>query len=500
MNKLYYMIWGRILIVFLLILLMFCSGPQDEAPKILARIGDRVITVDEFKIRAELTPRPFYCRANTEQHKIIALNSIIAEKLFALEEGEQSELLSRKNFRAYIKGKKEQYMREELFNRIAREPVILDSTEINQTMQLAGFIYRVEYYNINKEYANIVRDKFAAEPGSEAAIFDAIDLTEKFPQKTIKFKDPDHPVIHQALYSEKLQTNDVIGPLKLQDNHFIVMKIKKVLYSPALSESQSIDRKRFVKERLVERKSNELWNKYITDVMRGKAIEFVPQTTIKMAELYSKKDRPNEQQEQMVLNNSEEKQTNPSMDDLNDNDVLLAAPFFKMDNKVWTVAEFRELLLSHPLVFRQPEIAPDEYLQQFKLAIVDLLRDYYLNREAYAKSIDKSEKMKRNVEMWQDSYAAKFHRENYLKSLALGENFDKSRMSGTYTYIDEYADSLQKKYGHLVEINMDELNKIELTATDMFSIQQFVPYPLPVPAFPKLCIDDKLDFGKQIKN
>jgi len=498
MNKLYYIIYSRFLSVALILFFVFCSGPKDTPQNILVRIGDRVISVNEFKNRAELTPRPFYCRANTEQHKIIALNSIIAEKLFALEEGDQSELLFRKNFRAYINGKKEQYMREELFNRIAREPVILDSTEINQTMQLAGFIYRVEYYNMNKEYANIVRDKFAAEPGSAAAIFETIDFTEVAPEKTIEFKDPDHPVIHQALYSEELAPNDVIGPLKLQDNQFIVMKIKNVLYSPALSESESIDRKRFVKERLVERKSNKLWNNYITDVMRNKAIEFVPQTTIKMAELYSMKDQPNDQQEQMVMNNTEEKQTNLSMDDLADNDVLMGAPFFKMDNKVWTVSEFRELLLSHPLVFRTPTIAPDEYLQQFKLAIVDLMRDYYLNKEAYAKSIDKSENVIRNVEMWQDSYVAKFHRERYLKSLALGEDFDKNRMSGTYTYIDEYADSLQKKYSNLIEINMHEFNKIQLTATDMFSIQQFVPYPLPVPAFPKLCVDDKLDFGSRI--
>ncbi|MBN2410236.1 hypothetical protein JXQ31_01005 [candidate division KSB1 bacterium] len=500
MNNLYQKILNRFLSVACFLFFVFCSGPKDTQQKVLVSIGDRVITVEEFKNRTELTPRPFYCRNNTERHKIIALNSLIAEKLFALEEGEKSELLSRKYFRAYIKGKKEQYMREELFDRIAREPVVLDSAEINKTMQLAGFIYRVEYYQINKEYANIICEKIAASPGSATVVFDALDFTETAPQKTVKFKDPDHSVIHQALYSEKLQANDVIGPLKLQDNQYIVMKIKNVLYSPALSESEAVDRMRFVKERLVERKSIELWNNYIMEVMRNKDIEFVPQTTLKMAELYSMKDLPNDQQEQMVMKKIEDKQTNLSLDDLAINEVLMGAPFFKMDNKVWTVAEFRELLLSHPLVFRKPTITPDEYLQQFKLAIVDLMRDHYLNQEAYAKGIDKLENIKRNVEMWQDSYVAKLHREQYLKSLALSEDFDKTRMSGTYTYIDEYADSMQKKYSRLIEINMEKFNKIELTQTDMFSIQKFVPYPLPVPPFPKLCVDDKLDYVKHVKN
>jgi hypothetical protein len=482
-------------LIIIILLTSFCSSSREESKIILATIGDRVITVDEFVNRSELTPRPFYCRSNTDEHKIIALNSIIAEKLFALEAGDNSEVLSKKMFQAYIKGKKEQYMREKLFKQIAREPVRLDESEINETFKLAGIVYDVEFYNLSKKFAEKFNEKLAEEPDSAASIFNSIDLTETVPKKTIEYRDPDHPLIHHSLYSKMSNPGEVIGPLKLQDNHYIVMKIAKVTYSPSMSQTETLDRKRFVKEKLLKYKSIIRWDNYISKVMKGKKIEFIPQTTVKMAELYSMKDLPNDRQEEMIMKKLGEDKTNLSLEDLSDKDDLMRAPFFKINDQIWTVAEFRELLLSHPLVFRDPDYSKDEYLEQFRLAVADLIRDHYLTKESYKKSIDKSEYVKRNIAMWQDSYVAKYHREKYLESLSQSDHFDQERMKGTYTYIDEYTDSLQGKYSHLIEINIDEFEKIQLTQTDMFSVQQFVPYPLPVPSFPQLCVDEMLDYG-----
>jgi len=499
-NKAIPTIYSRIFVVLSLSLFLFCSGPKDKQPKVLARIGDRVITVDEFLQRSELTPRPFYCRGNTEKDKIIALNSLIAEKLFALEDGEESEMLARPTFLAYLKGRKEQYMREELYKKIAVQPVRLDSIEVRKTLQLAGLVYDVNFYTIKKnEIAKGLQEKLLNAPDSAAKIFDAIDVGRPAPVKTIKFKDPEHPAIHQALYSKKLDAGTVVGPLKVAENDYLIFKVKRVSYSPGLSETEMLDRKRFVKERLTERESNEGWNQFTAKILKDKDIHFVPQTTIKLAQLYAESKKPDSRQKNIEINELGEQQVYLDFSSLADSDALLKAPFFKIGDKVWTVAEFRELLLSHPLVFRMPQITPDAYLEQFKLAVVDLIRDFYITQEAYKRSIDASETVKRNVEVWQDSYVALFHREKYLKALAQSKDFDAKRMRGVYTYIDEYADSLQKKYSPVIEINYDELEKTELTKTDLFSIRQFAPYPLVVPAFPQLCIDEKLDYGRIIK-
>ena len=64
-----------------------CSRPEPTIPqeKILAEIGGRIITTDEFIRRSEYTIRPPYCRQDNYIHRKIVLNSLIAEKLLALE-------------------------------------------------------------------------------------------------------------------------------------------------------------------------------------------------------------------------------------------------------------------------------------------------------------------------------------------------------------------------------------------------------------------------------
>ncbi|HMA62525.1 MAG TPA: hypothetical protein VKP78_07735, partial [bacterium] len=70
-----------------LIIFLGCSQEEIEEPEfeVLAKVGDRFITVDEFIKRAEYTIRPPYCKNDYGMSKKIILNSLIAEKLLAKE-------------------------------------------------------------------------------------------------------------------------------------------------------------------------------------------------------------------------------------------------------------------------------------------------------------------------------------------------------------------------------------------------------------------------------
>ena len=72
-------------------------------------IGEKEITVSDFLKRAEYSPRPLYCRGNTNLDKRIILNTLIGEKLFSMELnlGYLPE-----NVGAYLKGRKKQKIRE----------------------------------------------------------------------------------------------------------------------------------------------------------------------------------------------------------------------------------------------------------------------------------------------------------------------------------------------------------------------------------------------------
>ncbi|SVB94882.1 uncharacterized protein METZ01_LOCUS247736, partial [marine metagenome] len=96
---------------------------------IIAKVRDKIITVNEFIKRAEYTVRPAYCRGDNNIHKKIILNSLIGEKLLSLE---AIDISLSPHLVKYLKGRKEQAMRELLFYEkghkdIQIPPEILDS-------------------------------------------------------------------------------------------------------------------------------------------------------------------------------------------------------------------------------------------------------------------------------------------------------------------------------------------------------------------------------------
>ncbi len=81
------------------------------------------------------------------------------EKLFVLEHGQDSKLAQNENFANYLKGVKEQKMREQLFYEKAYNTVQLDSNEIAKRMTLSQREYDLEFYSIkNDSIARALRD------------------------------------------------------------------------------------------------------------------------------------------------------------------------------------------------------------------------------------------------------------------------------------------------------------------------------------------------------
>jgi hypothetical protein len=477
----------RLSVILLLGVLISCSEEKQE--NIVAKIGEREISVDEFLNRSELTPRPFYCRSDSEQDKIIILNTLITEKLFALEGQSKSTLLDKHMFKAYIKGRKEQYMREELFNQMAVKESELDSVDISEAFKLAGLVYDVDFYRLGTEKGLSLQKDLEANPGSEDSVFNALSDLEQTPRHTVHFIDPEFPSLHHTLYSKKWSKGEIIGPIRLRETQYMVLRIKNVLYDPAISQTEIVDRRKRVKEKLVEKQTNQRWNQFTASLMKGKKIQFIPDITKKVAQLwihnFMKDDRI------IQVEGSSDKQYGQFVQEV---DLLSAETMFKVNNDIWTVADFKNALLSHPLIFRKADLAPSEYLQQFRLAVADLVQDIFITKEAYAQGIDNIKTIKNKVAMWEDAYLALEHRENIIA--AHRDNKEEGEQNRNYhKLIEPYIDNLKNKYKGRIEINMELLNKIKLTNTDFISAQQFVPYQQIVPAFPFLTRDDQLGFG-----
>ena len=116
---------------------------------VLAQVGNKIITKQDFIRRAEYTIRPDYCRQSNYIHKKIILNSLIAEKLTALEmEDKDDKLLRSKNFHYFLQGRKEQAMRKLYYYDNFYNKVSVPDSLIKKRFKVAGRTVDISYISL----------------------------------------------------------------------------------------------------------------------------------------------------------------------------------------------------------------------------------------------------------------------------------------------------------------------------------------------------------------
>jgi len=472
---------------------VMCSKEQEKEDIIL-KVGDKKVTTKEYRYRAELTPHPSY----PELEKTF-LNNLIMEKIFALE-GEESELRQNKNFQAYIKGVKEQEMRKQLFYEKAFNPVKLDTNEIKQQYRNSLRVYDVEFYTFHRdEIAERVQAELQARPDSAVSVFNSIWKDEKRPTKTVKYRDPDNLNIHETLFDTLHDVNEVMGPIKLESNKWIFMKVADWRDEPIIGGEEVARRWNQVKEKMTMNKATRAWHKYMYEVMKDKDIEFNKDTFLKLADLsFDLEMANNEAEEQDVLNRfSQQEDSTLTISDLPNEEAILQAPFFTIDGVTWTVGEFRAAVASHPLVYRNRTTDRNQFYHEFKVAVADLMRDHYLTKEAYKIDLDKDIEVQRVASMWEDALVGMYERDQALKRIAstLPDTLKVGRQYQLSQKFESFMDSLRVEYSNEIKVNYATYDSLEINDVPMFVMQQQVPYPVVVPNWPVYTNRKEVDFN-----
>ena len=172
---------------------------------------------------------------------------------------------------------------------------------------------------------------------------------------------------------------------------------------------------------------------------------------------------------------------------------LGSAVLLEHDGKKWIINEIMDLIRSHPLVFRNKNIQPENFIQELKLAVADLIRDWHITQKAYELGYDQHEIVIQNQLKWED----------YVKSKVMEFEMRNAGHDSHNTLLPsermmKTVDSLQKKYSNRIKINTDMFEKLELTQIDMFAFLTNDAYPIAEPSFPILTKDHILDYGSQI--
>ena len=121
---------------------------QISEEVVLARVGHEVITIQDFIRRAEYAIRPDYCRQDNYIHKKIVLNSLIGEKLTALEQEKYAIETEDDNLDSYFKGRKEQAMRQLFYAKEFYSKVTIPDQEASEAFKLAGRRVKLKFLNL----------------------------------------------------------------------------------------------------------------------------------------------------------------------------------------------------------------------------------------------------------------------------------------------------------------------------------------------------------------
>ncbi|MFA4838136.1 MAG: peptidylprolyl isomerase [Candidatus Neomarinimicrobiota bacterium] len=473
--------------------------PESEP---LAIVGDRVVTVDEFVRRAEYTIRPPYCRGDNYIHKKIILNSLIAEKLFALEADTTNELCRNPEFQRYIQGRREQAMRQTLFYQIGYQKTKVTEKDVRQYYRNAGRKYRVRFVTFNDRQSAIVAvKKFKNNSAGMGSLSQLTEVGKSPGSREISFSDESEPAIHEALFAKSLKKNQIIGPIQTEDKRFLVIQVDGWTDRVVITDTEIQKRWNDVKGRVTENRAQSRFVTHVRKLMSGKQIVFEETTLMRLSTLLSPmylKDMEEKKEELSSALWRREVEEKQNVGIAAEMERLRSQPFFTIDGKTWTVEEFETALESHPLVFRKRKFDKKEFPKQFQLAIVDLIRDSYVTADAYRRRLDKEPSVCRYEEMWRDNLISLYEKQRYLEKSHAENISAKDYQPIIDRYLNPYVDSLQAKYSDRIRIDMDAFEKIRLSRIDVVAYQKNVPYPILVPHFPLVTTDVKLNYGQKM--
>ncbi len=482
----------------ILFLLTFCNKETVEQPqeKILVNINDEVtISVNEFLRRAEYTIRPSYCKSNSYIHKKIILNSLIAEKLLALEAGKHNPLTENENYQLFIKGRMEQSMRQWMHNIEATKNTRPDSSQIKKYYKFAGREYKITYFTVDDSITlKKSWKKFQENNLSFETFYQHVFGDTTIPTRKITWGNQEHEKILEALYSGNVSNGQVLHPIAMNKNDYLLIKITGWTDNKAITAQQIQDRLKKVNETLSQIETAAKWKKIVGEIMSGKTLDFNKDIFSRMSKLFFQKYFRSSEEKRKLVNQkiwNLETENTRSLDQ-KELDEISNYPFFSIEGQTWTVEDFNKLLISHPLVYRNKKMQSGEFAKEFRLAIADLMRDYYVTQSAYRKGYDQVNVVQRNVNMWSDAILASYQKEKYLSTLDkdLGNNL--IRIIGSH--LNKYVDSLQTKYDKKIKLDIDEFEKIQFATIDMLVKQKKQPFQYIVPSFPVLTTDHLIDY------
>ncbi len=482
-------------------LFLACSNTENITREIiLAKVGDKTISVNEFIRRAEYTTRPAWCGSDNYIHRKVVLNALIAEKMLALEAGESAALLENPDVKHYLKGRREQAMRQVHFNETALKKIEPDSSELQIAYLNGERTYNLSIIPLNEELALRIGTDLKNGRTTFSALQEEYEAATKKENKIqeFSFNTPFNDEVFKVLFLTEVRDGQIIGPLKTGEGSFALIRVNGWIRRMAMGGEKAALSKSDIREKIIQVRARDKYSVWLRNIMAEKNMEFNPTVFEELVNIVGPDYFKTKEEREKAFNTKFWKAGDGKVY-LNNGqgrlEKILDQPLLTIDGKVWTVRHFEQEVKIHPLVFRNRRMPKKEFSAEFRLAVADLIRDKYITGDAYKKGYDKHPLVTRNENMWRDNLLALYQRKKVIKGMKTGKA---SGYSLVKSYLDPLMSTIREKYRDQIFINTDAFEKIKLTSVNMFVVQQNLPFPVPVPEFPQLTAHNKLDYGQKM--
>lgn len=430
--------------------------PQEN--NILAGIGDKVITEQEFKVRYELTPQLF--RENkkiVKELKFEFLYSLIAEKLFS-KYGDEIRLDTSAAVKESLDYFEEMFVRDALYKKVIRGKAKSKADSL-LTFYLANannvqmiYIYSEDLKEINNIY-NLIK---------LGVSFDSLFAelkTDKNDTLVVSVGELNKSVEDQLF---PLPDGSVSNPIRMQDGWYIFKILRR--YNPVLYKSKGWENDYKNSERIaIERAESELYNIYIKDFLSDKKM-YINSKLLRIvaSEIYS------------VLNNrySEEKSSPPyslSIFDIPDIKKKLGSETLNLTivdlvTKKYSVDNFISFL-------KFDILSVDKIINSYIFnALSNKLRKFaeykMLADEGFRLGLQNSDDVKKQIQMWKDNYYMQLITSSFIDSADVTDQELQS-------YLQSSSKNIKTKKVNIIQIFSENLETIEKILTEIESGKDF---------------------------
>lgn len=421
----------------------FAQGNND----VLAKIGDKVITVNEFKYRYEFTPQINRKYSDKGKAKEELLYTLIAEKLFATDAERRGFDTLQAMKMNYVPLEK-MHVRDALYKKEISDRVKFNEGKFNEGLHLANFKLFVDYvYAKGKKQIDDAYNLLTSSPKFDsiaATIKDAEYVSEPY---EVTYGKMNYKA-EEAIYS--LRINEFSKPVESPDGWYIFRLISKI---PA--DYNSVDQKRSMVNKVVEsRIEDSIYTDFWRDFFSKQKVNtdgplfwyFAEETQKLISQI--KKEQNIEDKKKIEITNEDfiHLRNSLSPDSLN-------KTFIKFKENPETLGEFLSDFAFEGFYTFTTDM--NKIAAQLSSRVKRQIELELIARDGYKRGMESLPEVRSSTDIWRDNYLSTLNFKDVVKNIKITKEDIKE-------FVDnEKADSIRETEVNIIEILTDSLEVVK---------------------------------------